>query len=227
MGPIAARWAEAMCARGHQVEVVTAHPHYPGPLWGRRAPPLPGDAKRHPRPSPPACDRPPDHRGEDHGGGDLCGLGGGRRGARLGPGRGRGGLAVVPRPVSGAGERPPSTIPLDPLARGHPARCRRHDRADARGARAPHGPAPGAIRLSLRGPDRRDLERVPREPARQGGAAVEGHPHLQPLHARPRRASHRAERQRSGAHPVHGEHGFLTEPSCAGARVRALAGPRR
>src|SRR3954471_18107617 len=36
MGPIAARWAESMSARGHQVEVVTAHPHYPGPLWGRR-----------------------------------------------------------------------------------------------------------------------------------------------------------------------------------------------
>ncbi len=36
MGPIAARWAEAMSARGHRVEVVTAHPHYPGPLWGRR-----------------------------------------------------------------------------------------------------------------------------------------------------------------------------------------------
>jgi colanic acid biosynthesis glycosyl transferase WcaI len=39
MGPIAARWAEAMSARGHQVEVVTAHPHYPGPLWGRRVRP--------------------------------------------------------------------------------------------------------------------------------------------------------------------------------------------
>jgi putative colanic acid biosynthesis glycosyltransferase WcaI len=39
MGPIAARWAEAMCARGHRVEVVTAHPHYPGPLWGRRSRP--------------------------------------------------------------------------------------------------------------------------------------------------------------------------------------------
>ena len=39
MGPIAARWAEAMSARGHQVEVVTAHPHYPGPLWGRRSRP--------------------------------------------------------------------------------------------------------------------------------------------------------------------------------------------
>jgi putative colanic acid biosynthesis glycosyltransferase WcaI len=36
MGPMAARWAEAMSARGHQVEVVTAHPHYPGPLWGHR-----------------------------------------------------------------------------------------------------------------------------------------------------------------------------------------------
>jgi colanic acid biosynthesis glycosyl transferase WcaI len=39
MGPIAARWAEAMCSRGHEVEVVTAHPHYPGALWGRRARP--------------------------------------------------------------------------------------------------------------------------------------------------------------------------------------------
>jgi colanic acid biosynthesis glycosyl transferase WcaI len=39
MGPIAARWAEAMSGRGHQVEVVTAHPHYPGPLWGRRSRP--------------------------------------------------------------------------------------------------------------------------------------------------------------------------------------------
>jgi colanic acid biosynthesis glycosyl transferase WcaI len=36
MGPMAARWAEAMRARGHRVEVVTAHPHYPGPLWGHR-----------------------------------------------------------------------------------------------------------------------------------------------------------------------------------------------
>ncbi|HXF00909.1 MAG TPA: glycosyltransferase family 4 protein [Solirubrobacterales bacterium] len=36
MGPMASRWAEAMSARGHRVEVVTAHPHYPGPLWGHR-----------------------------------------------------------------------------------------------------------------------------------------------------------------------------------------------
>jgi len=33
---MASRWAEAMSARGHRVEVVTAHPHYPGPLWGHR-----------------------------------------------------------------------------------------------------------------------------------------------------------------------------------------------
>ena len=39
--------------------------------------PLPRDAKRHPRPSPSPRDRPPDHRGEDHRGGDLCPLGGG------------------------------------------------------------------------------------------------------------------------------------------------------
>jgi colanic acid biosynthesis glycosyl transferase WcaI len=28
-----------MCERGHRVEVITAHPHYPGPLWGRHARP--------------------------------------------------------------------------------------------------------------------------------------------------------------------------------------------
>lgn len=39
MGPIAARWAETMRDRGHRVEVITAHPHYPGPLWGRHARP--------------------------------------------------------------------------------------------------------------------------------------------------------------------------------------------
>ena len=37
MGPIAALWAEAMRDRGHDVEVIAAHPHYPGPLWGQRA----------------------------------------------------------------------------------------------------------------------------------------------------------------------------------------------
>jgi putative colanic acid biosynthesis glycosyltransferase WcaI len=37
MGPIAALWAETMRDRGHEVEVVAAHPHYPGPQWGQRA----------------------------------------------------------------------------------------------------------------------------------------------------------------------------------------------
>jgi colanic acid biosynthesis glycosyl transferase WcaI len=36
MGPIAALWVGAMRARGHDVEIVSAHPHYPGPLWGTR-----------------------------------------------------------------------------------------------------------------------------------------------------------------------------------------------
>src|SRR5262245_54204026 len=36
MGPIATLWAETMRARGHDVEVVAAHPHYPGLLWGQR-----------------------------------------------------------------------------------------------------------------------------------------------------------------------------------------------
>ena len=35
MGPIAAFWARTMSDRGHNVEVVTAHPHYPGRLWGQ------------------------------------------------------------------------------------------------------------------------------------------------------------------------------------------------
>jgi colanic acid biosynthesis glycosyl transferase WcaI len=39
MGPIATIWATTMRDRGHVVEVVTAHPHYPGPLWGHRVRP--------------------------------------------------------------------------------------------------------------------------------------------------------------------------------------------
>ena len=40
MGPIAAIWARAMRDRGHSVEVVTAHPHYPPGIWGQRFLPM-------------------------------------------------------------------------------------------------------------------------------------------------------------------------------------------
>jgi colanic acid biosynthesis glycosyl transferase WcaI len=36
IGPIVTVWAHAMRDRGHDVEVVTSHPHYPEPLWGTR-----------------------------------------------------------------------------------------------------------------------------------------------------------------------------------------------
>jgi colanic acid biosynthesis glycosyl transferase WcaI len=36
MGPIAALWAREMAARGHDVEVVAAHPHYPPDVWPQR-----------------------------------------------------------------------------------------------------------------------------------------------------------------------------------------------
>ena len=35
IAPLSAVWARAMQARGHDVEVVAAHPHYPEPRWGR------------------------------------------------------------------------------------------------------------------------------------------------------------------------------------------------
>ena len=35
IGPVSATWARAMKARGHQLEVVAAHPHYPEACWGR------------------------------------------------------------------------------------------------------------------------------------------------------------------------------------------------
>ena len=35
MGPIAALWARTMRDRGHSVEVISGHPHYPGQLWGQ------------------------------------------------------------------------------------------------------------------------------------------------------------------------------------------------
>ena len=35
IGPVSGTWARAMSSRGHLVEVVAAHPHYPEPSWGR------------------------------------------------------------------------------------------------------------------------------------------------------------------------------------------------
>jgi colanic acid biosynthesis glycosyl transferase WcaI len=37
MGPIAALWTSTMRARGYDIDVVAAHPHYPAALWGKRA----------------------------------------------------------------------------------------------------------------------------------------------------------------------------------------------
>jgi len=39
IGPLSAVWAQAMKARGHQIDVVAAHPHYPAPIWGRKLKP--------------------------------------------------------------------------------------------------------------------------------------------------------------------------------------------
>ena len=36
IAPLAGAWARAMVDRGHEVEVIAAHPHYPEPVWGRR-----------------------------------------------------------------------------------------------------------------------------------------------------------------------------------------------
>src|SRR4051794_6471241 len=35
IAPVSAIWARAMRRRGHEVDVVAAHPHYPAPAWGR------------------------------------------------------------------------------------------------------------------------------------------------------------------------------------------------
>ncbi len=39
IAPLSGVWARAMAARGHKIEVVAAHPHYPQPQWGRRVMP--------------------------------------------------------------------------------------------------------------------------------------------------------------------------------------------
>lgn len=39
IAPLSTAWAVAMAARGHQVEVVAAHPHYPEARWGTRRKP--------------------------------------------------------------------------------------------------------------------------------------------------------------------------------------------
>src|SRR3954465_9196164 len=36
IGPVSTAWAHALMARGHDVVVVAAHPHYPQSLWGHR-----------------------------------------------------------------------------------------------------------------------------------------------------------------------------------------------
>ena len=35
IGPVSGTWARAMQERGHRIDVVAAHPHYPEPSWGR------------------------------------------------------------------------------------------------------------------------------------------------------------------------------------------------
>lgn len=37
IGPVSRAWAEGLRDRGHHVEVVAAHPHYPEPVWGSKA----------------------------------------------------------------------------------------------------------------------------------------------------------------------------------------------
>ena len=39
IGPVSKTLAEGLLARGHEVVVVAAHPHYPSPAWGKRARP--------------------------------------------------------------------------------------------------------------------------------------------------------------------------------------------
>lgn len=39
IAPVSTLWAQEMRRRGHRVEVVAAHPHYPEPRWGSRAVP--------------------------------------------------------------------------------------------------------------------------------------------------------------------------------------------
>jgi colanic acid biosynthesis glycosyl transferase WcaI len=39
IGPVSRVWAQGLRDRGHDVEVVAAHPHYPEPRWGRRLKP--------------------------------------------------------------------------------------------------------------------------------------------------------------------------------------------
>jgi len=36
IAPVCTTWAQAMAARGHEVDVVSAHPYYPEPRWGTR-----------------------------------------------------------------------------------------------------------------------------------------------------------------------------------------------
>ncbi|HTU14857.1 MAG TPA: glycosyltransferase family 4 protein [Solirubrobacterales bacterium] len=39
IGPVSTVWAKAMKERGHEIEIVAAHPHYPKPEWGMKLKP--------------------------------------------------------------------------------------------------------------------------------------------------------------------------------------------
>jgi len=41
IGPVSKVLAEGLRSRGHHIEVVAAHPHYPVPRWGKRKLPYP------------------------------------------------------------------------------------------------------------------------------------------------------------------------------------------
>src|SRR3954471_14074587 len=40
IGPVSTVLARGLAARGHDVEIVAAHPHYPSPPWGRKGLPF-------------------------------------------------------------------------------------------------------------------------------------------------------------------------------------------
>ena len=228
IAPLSAAWAKAMIERGHRVEVVAAHPHYPAPIWGSRR-----------RPYREVLDGVPVLRlplwiGHDSARQRM------RQelahsawlGAAL-PALGRPDVIVAVSPSFPA--LLPTMIdartqgrPVDAVAPGHPPRRRRDHGAD------PLGPAPDrpqgarADRLPQRGPHLRHLRGLPAQPRRQGRPRGEDDADLQPLGGPGRlRTAPPSTLRRSGAPAGHGQHRPLPGPGRVRLRDRARRRARR
>src|SRR5215218_8095556 len=106
--------------RGHEISVVTAHPHYPAPKVGDKAAPLSRGPRWHPRVAAADLARPSEHRRATSPGGELRGRIDRGRPFPGHTGRDRRGLPFLSGPAPDDGERESATNSMGAVASGPP-----------------------------------------------------------------------------------------------------------